>query len=501
MLVELAVLTLLAAAGCAPPARPIVTEVFYDAIGDDTGLEFVELWNPASAPYPLAGLRLEAGDGAGPGRWTTRWTGAVTDTLPPLGRFVIGGARVSPAPQVVMELALQNGPDAVRLVWPDGAVEVVGYGALADPEYYCGSPAPDVAAGQSLARVPDGADLGSNARDFRAAAPSPGRANQPGRDLALVRGSLALAPEQPGPGAPATLSGRLVNRGGTAVAADEATLAAGAGGAALGGGRLEVALSPGDTAAFTIALPALPAGKLVIEARLALAGDEEPGNDADSLTARVGPGPLAITEIQFHPAAGLSQTGDPEQGWTAFGLVLGGAERGAGGSIRAIVRRDRAPDPAPGPLGKGVGLEAGAAAWVAAGGGIALWASAPQLRVRGAAPPLRRGLEIGGLWHAPAGGLWLTRRAAPPGASAPADHELGLSLAAGPCAVWGRARDAPLRGGIGVAAQAGVVRAAAEVSSHPVLGETVSLMVMLERRGGGHAPVEPPSVPSSDALP
>jgi len=304
MLVELAVLTLLAAAGCAPPARPIVTEVFYDAIGDDTGLEFVELWNPASAPYPLAGLRLEAGDGAGPGRWTTRWTGAVTDTLPPLGRFVIGGARVSPAPQVVMELALQNGPDAVRLVWPDGAVEVVGYGALADPEYYCGSPAPDVAAGQSLARVPDGADLGSNARDFRAAAPSPGRANQPGRDLALVRGSLALAPEQPGPGAPATLSGRLVNRGGTAVGADEATLAAGAGGAALGGGRLEVALSPGDSAAFTIALPALPAGKLVIEARLALAGDEEPGNDADSLTARVGPGPLAITEIQFHPVAG-----------------------------------------------------------------------------------------------------------------------------------------------------------------------------------------------------
>ena len=210
---------------------------------------------------------------------------------------------------------------------------------------------------------------------------------------------------------------------------------------------------------------------------------------------------LAGTRRGAVAAAGLSQTGDPEQGWTAFGLVLGGAERGAGGSIRAIVRRDRAPDPAPGPLGKGVGLEAGAAAWVAAGGGIALWASAPQLRVRGAAPPLRRGLEIGGLWHAPAGGLWLTRRAAPPGASAPADHELGLSLAAGPCAVWGRARDAPLRGGIGVAARAGVVRAAAEVSSHPVLGETVSLMVMLERRGGGHAPVEPPSVPSSDALP
>ena len=38
--------------------------------------------------------------------------------------------------------------------------------------------------------------------------------------------------------------------------------------------------------------------------RIALAGDEAPENDADSLHVRVGPGPLAITEIQFHPGAG-----------------------------------------------------------------------------------------------------------------------------------------------------------------------------------------------------
>jgi hypothetical protein len=304
MLVELAVLTLLATAGCAPPARPIVAEVFYDAIGDDTGLEFVELYNPTTAAVPLAGLKLEAGDGAGPGRWTTCWTAAAADTLAPLGRFVIGGARVSPAPQAVVELALQNGPDAVRLVWPDGAAEVVGYGGLAYPEYYCGSPAQDVAAGQSLARVPDDAYLGSNALDFRAAAPSPGRANQPGRDLAIVRGSLALAPEQPAPGAAATLSGRLANRGGTAIAAGGASLTAGAGGVSLAATTLAITLAPGDSAGFAIALPVLPEGRLVIEARAALAGDEEPGNDADTLIARVGPGPLAITEIQFHPAAG-----------------------------------------------------------------------------------------------------------------------------------------------------------------------------------------------------
>src|SRR5437867_72130 len=156
-----------ALAPCAAGDRPIVAEVLYDATGDDTGYEFVELYNPSDAPYPLAGLRLEAGDGAGPGRWTLRWTGGVADTIGPRGRFVIGGALVVPAPNVVVSLDLQNGPDAVRIVWPDAVTEVVGYGAQAYPEYACGEPAPDVPSGQSLARIPDGANLGSNALDFR----------------------------------------------------------------------------------------------------------------------------------------------------------------------------------------------------------------------------------------------------------------------------------------------------------------------------------------------
>src|SRR5207237_1137309 len=110
--------------------------------------------NPTGARVALAGVRLEAGDGAGPGRWTPRWTGQTGDTLAPGGRFVIGGTLVSPAPQAIVNLSLQNGPDAVRLVWPDGAVETVGYGALSDAEYFCGAPAPDVGSGQSLARIP-----------------------------------------------------------------------------------------------------------------------------------------------------------------------------------------------------------------------------------------------------------------------------------------------------------------------------------------------------------
>ena len=295
---------LVALAACAPAARPIVAEVFYDATGDDTGLEFVELFNPAASAYPLAGVRLEAGDGAGPARWTLRWTGAAGDSVPGFGRFVIGGARVAPPPQATVELGLQNGPDAVRLVWPDGAVEVVGYGALAYPEYYCGAPALDVPSGQSLARVPDRADLGSNGLDFRAAAPSPGRANQPSRDLALIAGSLRLAPEQPPSGVLSTLSGGLVNRGGEPLLAGEATLSGSGAGLSLFAIPLGPALGPGDTAAFHMPLPGLPAGKQWLSVSVALPGDEAPDNDADSLLVRIGPGPLAITEIQFHPSAG-----------------------------------------------------------------------------------------------------------------------------------------------------------------------------------------------------
>ena len=296
-----------ATAACAPAQHPLIAEVLYDAVGDDTGWEFVELYNPFDRALPLAGMRLEAGDGSGPGRWTLRWTGNAVDSVAAGGRFVVGGAKVQPAPRAVVTLELQNGPDALRLVWPDGAVEVVGYGALEFAEYSCGAPAVDVAPGSSLARIPDGADLGSNAADFRAAAPSPGRANQSQRDLAVMAGSLALTPEQPDPGAAARLTGRIENRGATAVTAGEAMLVATAvstaGDVPLFARAVGATLAPGDTCAFDEPL-ALAAGKWRLRMAVALPLDESPANDADSLLVRVGPGPLESTEIQFHPAAG-----------------------------------------------------------------------------------------------------------------------------------------------------------------------------------------------------
>ncbi len=297
---------LLAASSCAPAQHPLIAEVFYDAVGDDTGFEFVELHNPADVARSLAGARLEAGDGSAAGRWSLRWTGNAGDSVRARGRFVVGGSRVVPTPDAVVGLELQNGPDAVRVVWPDGTIEVVGYGTQEFAEYSCGTPAADVAAGSSLARVPDAADLGSNALDFRAATPSPGRANQPQRDLAPVAGSLVLVPGQPDPDGAARLSGPIANRGAVGIAAGEAhlvvTAAADGLEATVAGAALD-ALAPGDTTGFDEPVT-LAAGKWRLRARVVLTGDEDPANDADSLTIRVGPGPLELTEIQFHPAAG-----------------------------------------------------------------------------------------------------------------------------------------------------------------------------------------------------
>ena len=278
---------------CSRMDRPVVTEVFYDATGDDTGHEFVELLEPAGTACSLAGLRLEAGDGAGPARWTLRWTGTAADSIVANGRFVIGGALVDPPPNATVALDLQNGPDAVRLVWPDGVIEVLGYGALAYAEYYCGEPALDVASGLALARYPDLSNAGSNALDFRAWPPTPGRENRSERDAELVPGSLALDPQQPEPEQPARLSGRIANRGAANLAPDEITMTC-----ALAG-------EPAAPALFTRTIPAaIAAGEHVLRVRVALDGDGAPGNDADSLRVRVGPGPLEITEIQFHPGAG-----------------------------------------------------------------------------------------------------------------------------------------------------------------------------------------------------
>jgi hypothetical protein len=179
-------------------------------------------------------------------------------------------------------------------------------------------------------------------------------------------------------------------------------------------------------------------------------------------------------------AAGLSQTGEPDLGWSAAGLACGVARSGGGAGVRAVARRERAIEPgsaAAARLDARAGAEVGWGAWLEAARGVRLWATVPQSWSTGVAPPLDRPLEIGASLERDGLTLWLTRGA--PSGGAQADHGAGAALRSGALVAWGSVRDRPLRGGVGVVASAGRLFVAAAVESHPDLGETVRLALGL----------------------
>jgi hypothetical protein len=179
-------------------------------------------------------------------------------------------------------------------------------------------------------------------------------------------------------------------------------------------------------------------------------------------------------------AAGFSQTGEPDLGWSAVGLAGGVARPAGGAGLRAVVRRDLAIEPGSAAAARfdaRAGAEVGWGAWLEAARGLRLWAAVPQSWSTGVAPPLDRPLEIGGKFERDGLTLWLTRSA--PSGGAEADHGAGLALRSGPLVAWASARDRPLRGGVGMMASVRRLFVAAGVESHPELGETVRLALGL----------------------
>ncbi len=179
-------------------------------------------------------------------------------------------------------------------------------------------------------------------------------------------------------------------------------------------------------------------------------------------------------------AAGCSQTGEPDLGWSAIGFACGVARPDGGAGLRAVARRDRAVEPGSVAAARSearTGAEVGWGAWLQAARGLRLWAAVPQSWSDGVAPPLDRPLECGGEFERDGLTLWLTRAA--PSGGTEADHGAGVALRSGSLVTWASARDRPLRGGLGLAASVSRLFVAAEVESHPELGETVRLSLGL----------------------
>ena len=177
MLALIAIATIVVSAPAG--ALPLLSEVFYDAVGSDNGLSFVELYGTPGTT--LDGVTLEGVNGS---------NGAVgpvlvlTGAIPADGIFVVAddqgdGTSAVAGADLVLNFDFQNGPDSVVLRVDGMIADALGYGVFDLDEIFAGegSPAPDPPAGTSLARAFADLDTDDNAADFVAlATPTPGSA-------------------------------------------------------------------------------------------------------------------------------------------------------------------------------------------------------------------------------------------------------------------------------------------------------------------------------------
>jgi len=182
-------------------ALPIISEFYYDAPGSDDGQSFVEL---AGLPgTSLEGFVLEGVNGAngavGP-------TIVLSGSIGANGLFVVAdrladGSTSVLGADLVANFDFQNGPDSVILREAGIVVDALGYGVFGAGEVFAGEgmAAPDVSAGESLARLFADVDTDDNASDFVVlASPTPGSANfsavpEPTTGLLLSLGLGGLA--------------------------------------------------------------------------------------------------------------------------------------------------------------------------------------------------------------------------------------------------------------------------------------------------------------------
>lgn len=299
-----ACLRLVPAAGLVAPAgaQLVINELLPDPDGSDAGHEFVELYNPGEAAIDLGGWQLQFANGAEAASWATRWSGTSGRLLPPGGLFLIVDRNwTGPEPgDAEVSLALQNGPDAIRLTQGGRPVDLVGYGALTDPELMESAPAP-IAVGRSTARRPDGHDTGSNAADFVISDPTPGTINFARRRLVLVEATVE-PPSLARAGEVVLVEAELRNEGLEALPTSRVRLVCGA-------DVVEATLDAMDTGQqrrVAWALRPSAAG------RWPLVAERLPADDGDTLRTalaglQVGPAGLLFDEALAGPRAGQGE--------------------------------------------------------------------------------------------------------------------------------------------------------------------------------------------------
>lgn len=194
-------ITAAALCGGVASATPVISEVYYDAVGSDDGQSFVEIYGVAGSV--LDGLTLEGVNGAngvvGP-------IIAISGVIPTDGVFVVADMDADGLTTVVnvdllANFDFQNGPDSIVLMDGGVAIDAVGYGVFAAGEIFAGegAPAADAPAGSSLARRFADLDRDDNALDFVVlSTPTPGTVRltavpEPGSGLLAAMGLVGLS--------------------------------------------------------------------------------------------------------------------------------------------------------------------------------------------------------------------------------------------------------------------------------------------------------------------
>ena len=148
-------------------AAPVISELFYDAAGSDAGYAFVELFGvPGQGLQDLVLEGINGSDGA------VYNSVSLSGEIPEDGVFVIGdnsgeSTFVNNA-DLIADVDFQNGPDSVVLRDGQTILDTVAYGTFSVGSGFFGEggPAPDPAAGSSIARFNPAVDSNDNSVDF-----------------------------------------------------------------------------------------------------------------------------------------------------------------------------------------------------------------------------------------------------------------------------------------------------------------------------------------------
>jgi Lamin Tail Domain/Collagen triple helix repeat (20 copies) len=162
---------------CQPACTIKVNELQTGASGDATK-EFVELYNPCSAPTDLSGWKLAYRPASNSGE-TTFLTMPGSTSIAAGGYLVMGTTSFS-SKDLLMGggMASTGGAVAIKNA-ADVRVDSVSYGTLSATNPFTeGAPAAAPTADQSISRLPNGTDTNDNSADFKVTVtPTPKAAN------------------------------------------------------------------------------------------------------------------------------------------------------------------------------------------------------------------------------------------------------------------------------------------------------------------------------------